>query len=255
MPPRLTILITGAASGIGAATAQRLAQTGVNLLLTARGGDEPALNRLADVADACRATGAAVRTVAVDLASPGAGEALAAAAVQQFGGLDQIVSNAGFARQTGVWETQRSDLAHSVEVIAGAFLDLLRHGAPHLERSRRASVVAVSSFVAHRFEGARPFAPSAAAKAALEALVRTAAAELGPQGVTVNAVAPGFTRKDRDRDSALKPEAWAEAARSIPLRRLAEPDDIAGAIAFLLGPDARYITGEVIAVDGGLTLG
>jgi NAD(P)-dependent dehydrogenase (short-subunit alcohol dehydrogenase family) len=130
--------------------------------------------------------------------------------------LDQIVSNAGFARQTGVRETRRSDLAHSVEVIAGAFLDLLRHGAPHLERSPGASVVAVSSFVAHRFEGERPFTPSAAAKAALEALVRTAAAELGPQGVTVNAVAPGYTRKDHDRGSALDPAAWAEAARHDP---------------------------------------
>ena len=199
--------------------------------------------------------GAEVTTEAVDLARAKAGEALVAAAVGQFGGLDQIVSNAGFAQQTGVRDARRGDLAFSVEVIAGAFLELLGHAAPHLEGSPCASVVAVSSFVAHRFEGARPFAPSAAAKAALEALVRTAAAELGPQGVTVNAVAPGYTRKDRDRDSALRAEAWTEAAKSIPLRRVAEPDDIAGVIAFLLGPEARYVTGQVIAVDGGLTLG
>jgi NAD(P)-dependent dehydrogenase (short-subunit alcohol dehydrogenase family) len=150
---------------------------------------------------------------------------------------------------------RRADLVQSLEVIALAFADLLRHGAPHLARSARGSVVAVSSFVAHRFEGERPFAPSAAAKAALEALVRSAAAELGPQGVTVNAVAPGYTSKDPDRASALAPAAWAQAAEAIPLRRLAEPADIAGVIAFLLGPEARYITGQVIAVDGGLTLG
>ncbi len=254
MPPPLTILITGAASGIGAATARRLARPGVNLFLTARGADEPARDRLAGVAEICRTSGAAVEIVPIDLALADAGEALVTAAVQTFGGLDQIVSNAGFARQSGVLDTKRSDLAHSVDVIAAAFLDLVRHGAPHLARSPRSSVVAVSSFVAHRFESARPFTPSAAAKAALEALVRSAAAELGPKGVTVNAVAPGYTRKDRDRGSALDPAAWAQATETIPLRRLAEPDDIASVIAFLLGPDARYLTGQVIAVDGGLTL-
>lgn len=255
VPPRRTILITGAASGIGAATARRLAAPGVSLLLTARGADEPARNRLAAVAETCRIAGAAVEVLALDLAEPDAGERLVRSAVENLGGLDQIVSNAGFARQAGVRETGRADLVQSLEVIALAFADLLRQGAPHLARSARASVVAVSSFVAHLFEGERPFAPSAAAKAALEALVRSAAAELGPQGVTVNAVAPGYTRKDPDRGSAIGIAAWAKAAEAIPLRRVAEPDDIAGVIAFLLGPDARYLTGQVIAVDGGLTLG
>jgi len=251
----LTTLVTGAASGIGAATARRLAHAGANLLLTARGADAPSRERLEGVAATCRAAGARAETAAVDLAAPQAAETLVATALRHFGGLDRIVSNAGFARQTGVRDTPPGEFASSVEVIAGAFLGLLRHGAPHLARSPAGSVVAVSSFVAHRFEGHRPFAPSAAAKAALEALVRTAAAELGPQGITVNAVAPGYTRKDRDRASAIGSSAWDRAVQAIPLGRIAEPDDVAGVIAFLLGPDARYITGQVIAVDGGLTLG
>lgn len=250
-----TILITGAASGIGAATARLLARPGINLALTARGSDAAARARLAGVAQACAAPGAETCVVEADLAEEGSAAAVVAAALERFGALDAIVSNAGFARRGGTLETDRAALTHSFDVIVAAFLGLLQAGAASLRASPAGSVVAVSSFVAHRFAADGLFAASAAAKAGLEALVRSAAAEFAASGVTVNAVAPGFTAKDADRHSAMPAGAWEQARRRVPLGRLAEPRDIAGVIAFLLGPDARYVTGQVIAVDGGLTLG
>jgi NAD(P)-dependent dehydrogenase (short-subunit alcohol dehydrogenase family) len=136
---------------------------------------------------------------------------------------------------------------------------LLRRSLPLLAASVAAGglgrFVAVSSFVAHRFTaGSSMFAASAAAKAGVEALVKSAAAEFAPRGVTVNAVAPGYVRKDRAGSGALAEAQWAQALARIPMHRLATPDDIAGTIAFLLGPDAAYLTGQVLHVDGGLSL-
>jgi NAD(P)-dependent dehydrogenase (short-subunit alcohol dehydrogenase family) len=88
----------------------------------------------------------------------------------------------------------------------------------------------------------------------VEALVKSAAAELAHSGVTVNAVAPGYVRKDRPHAGALSEAQWTQALARVPMGRLATPDDIAAPIAFLLGPDAAYITGQVIHIDGGMTL-
>jgi NAD(P)-dependent dehydrogenase (short-subunit alcohol dehydrogenase family) len=116
-------------------------------------------------------------------------------------------------------------------------------------------VVAVSSFVAHTF---RPdiavFPASAAAKAGLEALVRSLAIELAPSGVTVNAVVPGFICKDAGARPAIDPGMLAEQTARIPLGRIGSPADVAAAVAFLVSPAANYMTGQILHVDGGLVI-
>jgi 3-oxoacyl-[acyl-carrier protein] reductase len=248
------VLITGASSGIGAATARRLARPGIGFLLHARGGVDggkrPALQALAEEV---AAAGATAEISFSDLAEGGGG-GLVATAIARFGRLDQILSNAGYALATPIGKLERGELDHSIQVMVGAFFDLISAALPHLRASDRGRVVAVSSFAAHQAPGGRMFPATAAAKGAIEAMARTFAMQVARDGVTVNCVAPGFTRKETGGHTALSDEAWQAAAEMTPNGRLAEPSDIAAAVAFFLSDEAAHITGQTLHVDGGLML-
>jgi 3-oxoacyl-[acyl-carrier protein] reductase len=245
-----TSLVTGAATGVGAATARRLAAPGVSLLLHTRRNEAG----LAAVADEVRAKGALAETILGDLADPATPAALVTAAVTRFGRLDAVIANAGFADRTAAIDLTDEAFARSTEPMIAGFLRLARAAAPHLRDGTDPRIVAVSSFVAHAYRPGFPVFPaSAAAKAGLEALVKALAIELAP-AITVNAVAPGFVRKDAGAHVALSLAGMQERTQWIPLGRIAEPADIAAAIAFLAGPDAAYITGQVLHVDGGLVM-
>lgn len=243
-------LVTGAASGIGAAIARRLAAPGVGLMLTTRGNAAG----LAAVADAAREAGAEVETALADLAVRAAPGALVAAAGTRFGRLDGLVSNAGFADRTRLVDLADADFARSLEAITWAFLGLARAALPMLRAGGAGRVVAISSFVAHAFRPDLPVFPAtAAAKAAVEALVRAFALEAAPS-VTVNAVVPGFIEKDAAAHRALDPAVAAAQVARIPLARLGRPADVAAAAGFLLSREAGYITGQAIHVSGGLVI-
>jgi NAD(P)-dependent dehydrogenase (short-subunit alcohol dehydrogenase family) len=247
-------LVTGAASGIGRATVRALMHDVAAVALHTRGTAEASRVRLSEVAAEAKAAGAAVLELHGDLAVPGTGARLIAEALAAFGRLDHVVSNAGYSDRRPVAELARGDLDLAHTTMAGAFFEMAKAAAPALTASPQGRIVLVSSFVAHRFVAGGNFPSSASAKAAAEALAKALAAELAPAGVTVNAVLPGYTRKDGGH-SALNPEAWKRAAEITPMGRLAEPEDIAHLIAFLLSDKARHITGQAIAVDGGLLLG
>ncbi|GGK20655.1 SDR family NAD(P)-dependent oxidoreductase [Salinarimonas ramus] len=248
--PERVVVVTGAASGIGAATARRLAGPGVALVLNTRANADG----LANVAAEARDAGAAVETVLADLTETGACAEIVARARARFGRVDQIVSNAGRAKKSVFGDFAAGDVAEAVAVNALPFASLVTAALDDLAGSPWGRVVAVSSFVAHAF-GVNDtlFPTTAAGKGALEALARSLAFQLAPTGTTVNCVAPGFTRKVGGH-SALQEGAWDAAARATPMGRIAEPDDVAAAIVFLLSREARHVTGQILRVDGGLSL-
>ena len=246
-----TIIITGAASGIGAATARRLAGPDIRLLLHTR------RNRasLETVAEAVRAAGARAELVLGDLADPATAEAVTGTARDRFGRIDQIVSNAGKAKLSSFAALEEADLDEAFSAMPKAFARLARLALPDLVASSQARVVAISSFVAHsHLTAGLTFPATAAAKAALESLARSLAVELAASGGTANVVVPGFTRKDNGGHAATPSSTYAASTREIPLGRFAEPADIAAAVAYLLSAEAGHVTGETLHVNGGLLL-
>jgi NAD(P)-dependent dehydrogenase (short-subunit alcohol dehydrogenase family) len=240
------LLVTGAASGIGAACCRRLAAADTAILVHTRKNAEGAER----VAEEVRARGGEADVMLGDIAEAALPDALVARAVERFGRLDGVVFAAGFADRTPLAQADDAVFAKSLDAVLWGFLRTARAALPHLKRGR---IIAISSFVAHVFRtDVTTFPASAAAKAGVEALVRALAVEAAASGTTVNAVSPGYTRKDPGAHAALSAAQWDAVTAKIPLKRLGTPDDVAAMVAFLASEDAGYVTGQVVHVNGGL---
>lgn len=243
--PRVAI-VTGGAGGIGSAICRRLAADGVRVVVNYRRGRAKADALVAALnADERRAV-----AVEADIATEDGAARLHAAAVAAFGGVDILVNNASPRINSKPFAgLEWADFATHLDVqLKGAFL-MVKACVPDMARRKWGRIVNIGSQV---IDGAPSpgWTSYAVGKASVAMLSRYLAAELGPQGVTVNSVSPGMTETSLIGDVPEK--AQLLVARQTPLRRLATPEDVAGAVAYLVGDDAAFVTGHSLRVNGGM---
>jgi NAD(P)-dependent dehydrogenase (short-subunit alcohol dehydrogenase family) len=241
-------IITGATRGIGLATAR---------LILARGGRVSICSRKAEACEAAAAALAAEGFETLAIAAHAGREddiaALVERTIERFGRLDIVIANAGTnpvfdplatLPEESFWRIIDTNLAGPWR--------LARHALPHIQAAGGGAMVVVSSVNAQLgMPGSGAYGIS---KAALEQMARQLAVEWGHAGVRINAVAPGTTRTDMIRALVQKDDFLDSITSATPLRRIAEPEDVAGAITFLVSDAARHITGQVITVDGGQSI-
>ncbi|MBW8753728.1 MAG: SDR family oxidoreductase [Sphingomonadales bacterium] len=245
------VLVTGGGRGIGRSICLRIAKEALargespRLLVTATGSSPD----LAEVVRELEAMGAAAHAVSGDLNDPGVPAGLVAAALEFCGGLDAVVHNAGGAIAAPLVKVRLEDWDSVFAINCRAFF-LIAQAANRALRESKGSLCAIGSSASETVQpylGAYP-----PAKAALAMLVNQLAYEWGPHGIRVNCVSPGLTLSRSTEAALANEEDRARAGGHIPLRRVATPEEIAAVVAFVVGPDAGYLTGENINVDGGL---
>jgi NAD(P)-dependent dehydrogenase (short-subunit alcohol dehydrogenase family) len=188
--------------------------------------------------------------IAADVADPGCGDAIVAAALAELGGVDALVSNAGIIQRAPLAELEVADYDRMFAINARATWLIAKAAYPHLKQGG-GSIVATGSISASH--PTPPLGAYAASKAALVMLVKQLANEWGRDGIRVNSVSPGPTMTGITSTGYSNDELRQQREASLPLGRIAEPQEIASAILFLLSPEARYITGIDLLVDGGLS--
>jgi 3-oxoacyl-[acyl-carrier protein] reductase len=241
-------LVTGASRGIGAATAEVLARRGARVAVSAR-----TVPDLEEVADGIRRAGGQALVVPCDVLEQAQVEAMIGAVVKEWGRLDILVNNAGLGTQTMPVETIPPEAWDQTVALnlKSAFL-CIRAAAPIMKSQGSGRIVNVSSFAGRNFS--RISGPHySAAKAGIIGLTKHMAVELGPFGIAVNSVAPSvvLTARVKAKWEARTEEDRQRILAGIPLRRLAQPEEVATVIAFLASDDASYVNGVCIDINGG----
>jgi 3-oxoacyl-[acyl-carrier protein] reductase len=235
-------LVTGASRGIGRATAIALASRGAAVVAAARGANAQG------TAEAITAAGGRARAADVDVTDGASVERAVAAALEAHGRLDILVNNAGITRDQLMLRMKRDDWDAVIATNLTAAFTCVQAVLKTMVKQRSGRIISITSVVGQA--GNPGQANYAASKAGLIGLTKALALELASRNITVNAVAPGMIDTDMTRAIAAQAhETWAER---IPLKRLGTAEEVAAAVAFLASDEASYITGQVLAVNGGM---
>ncbi|MFA6021824.1 MAG: SDR family oxidoreductase [Rhodospirillales bacterium] len=236
-------LVTGAARGIGAAVAERLAHDGFAVIVNYAGSESKAQA----LTDKIKGLGGQALAIQADVADAQAVRHMFIAAEAAFGGIDVLVNNAGIMALASIGACSDEAFDRQIAVNLRGTFNTLREAANHLRDGGRI-INFSTSVLGLRLEN---YGIYAATKAAVEAMTASLAKEMRGRGITVNAIAPGPTATDLFLDGK-SPELIERLAKMAPLERLATPDDIAAAVAFLAGADGGWINGQVLRANGGL---
>ena len=235
-------LVTGASRGIGRAIATKLAAQGATVVGAARGTNAAA------TVEAILASGGKAEAATADVGEPGAIERLVAGTLERHGRIDVLVNNAGITRDQLMLRMKRDDWDAVIATNLTAAFALTQAVLKPMIRQRSGRIVCISSVVGQGGNAGQ--ANYAASKAGLIGFAKSVAQEVASRHITVNVVAPGLIETDMTR--GLTDDARDEWTARIPLKRLGTPDDIAAAVCFLASDEAAYITGQVLAVNGGM---
>ncbi|XVQ85759.1 glucose 1-dehydrogenase [Microbispora siamensis] len=241
-------VVTGAARGIGAAIARRLAAEGAAVACVDLTPD-----RCASIVDEITVTGGRAVAFGCDVSDSAQVEALVPGVMAEFGRIDVLVNNAGLTRDNLLFRMSEEDWDKVVDVNLKSVFLMSRAVQKHMVEQRSGAIVNMSSRSAL---GNRGQANYSAAKAGIQGLTATMAIELGPYGVRVNAVAPGYVATPMTEATAVRlgmtPEEYqVTMAHAVPLRRVGQPTEIASVVAFFASDDASYVTGQTLYVNGG----
>ncbi|SPE42869.1 3-oxoacyl-(acyl-carrier-protein) reductase FabG [Candidatus Sulfopaludibacter sp. SbA3] len=235
--------VTGASRGIGRAIALTLCRSGFDIVVAS-----PEIEKNEEVAEEIRACSGEAMTLNLDVTSPESVKAAFGKTMQDKTRIDVLVNNAGITRDGLAVRMKQTDWDLVMKInLNGAFL-CAQQVLPGMMRNRWGRIVNISSVVGQA--GSAGQANYAASKAGLIGLTKALAQEMGSRNITVNAIAPGYIATDMTKD--LPEELKQKMLSSIPLARMGKPEDIAAAVKFLVSEDASYITGHVLAVNGGM---